>query len=292
MQKNKLTFGSEDEDEVEALKPKTAKSAPSTSDSPLQDDGTRDRSTDDNSSQQQKRLGPNASIAVAPKAMTKSAQRKAAEARDQLRQEFLVMQEAVKAVEIVIPFVFYDGTNLPGGACKIKKGDPIWLFLDRSRKVGAELGVGGSEKAGSKREWARISVDDLMLVRGDIIIPQHFEVYYFIVNQVKGSNGEILFDYATTTDKIAKAPDASTVDDDYDPLSLPGQRSRASAANDTDESKLEGAQDDPTFTKVVDRRWYERNKHLFPASTWQDYDAAKDYTKDVRKDNQGNTFFF
>jgi protein FAM50 len=75
----------------------------------------------------------------------------------------------------VIPFVFYDGTNIPGGKVKVKKGDHIWLFLDRCRKVGAELGVSGTGNTGgdknARREWARVSVDDLMLVRGDLIIP-------------------------------------------------------------------------------------------------------------------------
>ncbi len=103
--------------------------------------------------------------------MTKSALLREAQTREQLRKEFLAVQEAVKATDIVIPFVFYDGTNIPGGSCKVKKGDYIWLFLDRSRKVGAELGVGGGEKNSSRREWARVGVDDLMLVRGEIIIP-------------------------------------------------------------------------------------------------------------------------
>lgn len=119
-----------------------------------------------------KRLGANSSIAVAPKVITKSALIREAQTREQLRKEYLIMQEAVKATEFLIPFVFYDGTNIPGGVCKVKKGDHIWLFLDRSRKVGAELGVGsGGEKSNTRREWARISVDDLMLVRGEIIIP-------------------------------------------------------------------------------------------------------------------------
>ena len=81
------------------------------------------------------------------------------------------MQEAVKNTEFIIPFVFYDGTNIPGGSCKVKKGDHTWVFLDRSRKAGADLGVGGSERANSRREWARVGVDDLMLVRGEVIIP-------------------------------------------------------------------------------------------------------------------------
>lgn len=86
------------------------------------------------------------------------------------------MQEAIKNTEIVIPFVFYDGTSIPAGSVKVKKGDHVWLFLDRCRKVGAEMGVRGGSNASqakkdTRREWARVSVDDLMLVKGDIIVP-------------------------------------------------------------------------------------------------------------------------
>ena len=125
---------------------------------------------------EKKRLGPNYQVSVAPKAMTKSAILREAQTREQLRKEFLELQEAVKATEIVVPFVFYDGTNIPGGFCKVRKGDYVWVLLDRSRKVGAELGVGGGEKTNSRREWARVGVDDLMLVRGEVIIP-HVSIY-------------------------------------------------------------------------------------------------------------------
>lgn len=59
--------------------------------------------------------------------------------------------------------------------------------------------------------------------------------------------------------------------------------------------KLEGAVTDPTFTKVVDRRWYERNKHIFPASLWREYEPGEEFTKKMsstRRDAQGNVFFF
>ena len=29
--------------------------------------------------------------------------------------------------------------------------------------------------------------------------------------------------------------------------------------------------------KIVDRKWYERNKHIFPASRWEVYDPRKEY---------------
>jgi protein FAM50 len=115
-----------------------------------------------------KKLGANTGVGVKPRVMTKSALAREAQQAEIARKDFVALREAVKATEICIPFVFYDGTNVPGGRCRVKKGDQIWLFLDRARKVGAELGVGGDK---SKREWARVSVDDLMLVRGELILP-------------------------------------------------------------------------------------------------------------------------
>lgn len=116
--------------------------------------------------------------------MTKLALQREAQQADIARQEFLVMREAVKATEVVIPFVFYDGTNTPGGRCRVKKGDHVWLFLDKARKVGAELGVGGDR---SRRDWARVSVDDLMLVRGEVILP-HVRTRCFFLTQIPANS--------------------------------------------------------------------------------------------------------
>ncbi len=124
------------------------------------------------------KISANKGVGFVPKTMTKTALLREAQTRESLRKEFLKIQEAVKGTEICIPFVFYDGTNIPGGMCKVKKGDFIWVFLDRSRKVGAELGVG--EKVNSRREWARVGVDDLMLVRGSIIIP-HVSIFLLLI---------------------------------------------------------------------------------------------------------------
>lgn len=120
----------------------------------------------------------NASVSVVPRAMTKAALRREAAEREALRKEFMERQEAVKATEIAIPFVFYDGSNIPGGVVRVKKGDYTWVFLDKSRKVGADLGVG--EKANAAREWARVGVDDLMIVRGNIIIPHVSLMFYLL----------------------------------------------------------------------------------------------------------------
>lgn len=160
----KLSFGDEDEDEDKVLEDGRSNGAVK---------GKKGREIDpdasDSKNEKKSKITVNKSVSIIPKSSTKAALRREAAEREALRRDFLALQEAVKATEVAIPFVFYDGTNIPGGTVRVRKGDFVWLFLDKSRKVGAELGVG--EKANARREWARVGVDDLMLVRGTIIIP-------------------------------------------------------------------------------------------------------------------------
>ncbi|KAF4341140.1 XAP-5 [Fusarium beomiforme] len=274
--KKLLSFDDEEgEDEGPSIKPAKAKKA-STDD------------TEDNEGETKTKFKANASVGILPKAMTKAALRKEAAERDALRREFLAIQAAVKATEIALPFVFYDGSNIPGGIVRLKKGDFIWVFLDKSRKVGADLGVG--EKANARREWARVGVDDLMLVRGTVIIPHHYDFYFFAMNKTPGPDGEPVFKYSA---EPPRRPESTGDASSSDPLATSTSSEAAAAAKALpDINTLEGADEDPTLTKVVDRRWYEKNKHIFPASMWQEFDPDKDYRKEVRKDAGGNTFFF
>ncbi|OQD98077.1 hypothetical protein PENSOL_c010G05440 [Penicillium solitum] len=246
--KSKLSFGDDqDEGEESAATPRDSSVSRSGSKTPGEDSTTR-------------RMKANPNAPPPPKALTKASLEAEALARDTLRKEFLIMQEAVKNTDILIPFVFYDGTSIPAGAVKVKKGDHVWLFLDRCRKVGAEMGVRGASgaskaKKDNRREWARVSVDDLMLVKGDIIVPHHYEFYYFIANRVPSLSraGGLLFDYSN------KPPVTDSTNSTDDPLSRPS------------DDQLEGADKDFSETKVVDRRWYEKNKHIYPASLWHEF---------------------
>ena len=198
-----------------------------------------------------------------PKALTKSTLRREAQERELLRREFLALQERIKNEEIVIPFVFYDGTNIipRERGVKVKKGEAVWLFLERARRMSG------------RREWLRVSVDDLLLVRGEVIIPHHYEFYYFLVNLTEGPNG-LLFNYPSPLE--SNPPDSSNTPAPTHPV-------RPTVIVGTE---------DPTMTKVVDRRWYERNKHIFPASVWTNFDPTKDYKGMVRRDRDNNAFFF
>ncbi|KAJ4985573.1 Protein FAM50-like protein [Stagonosporopsis vannaccii] len=281
--KGKLSFGIDEDEETDS----SASKAPTPSRSPAAGASAASSDAEDKAIKK-KRLCANTSIGMKPRVMTKSALQREATQAELARQDFLRMRESVKATEVVVPFVFYDGTNVPGGLCRVKKGDHIWLFLDKARKVGAELGVGGDN---SRRNWARVSVDDLMLVRGEVILPHHYEFYHFLFSSATGFSGPI-FDWSAQPTKATPANDIDSGKvnmDEYDPLNPKKNEDKVLRLPD---QELEGYSDDPSITKVVDRRWYEKNKHIFPASIWEEYSPDKTLTKAGRKDAEGNRFFF
>jgi protein FAM50 len=277
--KGKLSFGIDDEEEEadegkrNGRQEKEKSRSRSVSQGPSEDSDAKEEALE-----KRRKFNPKLK-APPPKALTKSTLLREAQEREMLRREFLQLQEKIKNEEITIPFVFYDGTHTlegislrygancgsvgtnvapPNGeGVTVKKGEAVWLFLERARRMSG------------RREWLRVSVDDLLLVRGEVIIPHHYEFYYFIANRTVGPNG-LLFDCPS----------------ELDPAN-PNPKSELSSSETTS-----GSKDDPTMTKVVDRRWYERNKHIFPASIWTEFDPNMDYKGMVRRDLGGNAFFF
>lgn len=119
---------------------------------------------------------------------------------------------------------------------------------------------------------------------------QHYDFYYFIVNKTLGPSSTPLFGHSAQPTASSHLETAQS-DREYDPLARPKKSSNGGKVVPLDAS-LEGADEDPNFTKVVDRRWYERNKHIFPASVWEEFDPVKDHSKGARRDGEGNAFFF
>ncbi|KAF8436750.1 XAP5, circadian clock regulator-domain-containing protein [Terfezia claveryi] len=269
--KGKLSFAQDDEEEADQAGDREAEDSGAITDASTSKPTNR-KPPLTTSSTTKPRPNPNLPHPP-PKLLTKSSLRREAHERELLRREFLSLQERIKNEEILIPFVFYDGTNVtprePG--VRVKKGDPVWLFLERARRMSG------------RREWLRVSVDDLLLVRGEVIIPHHYEFYYFLVNRTEGPNG-LLFDYPSPLENAntnATTSNTSTT-------------SANGTAGDKDKDKptLIIGTEEGSMTKVVDRRWYERNKHIFPASVWTNFDPAKDYKGMVRRDRDNNAFFF
>jgi protein FAM50 len=179
--KSLLSFDNEDEDgeDLGSAKVKPTEKNNNKKQQKEEEDGADKDGDGGQEATKKSKFAANTSVTVVPKAMTKAALLREAAERESLRKEFLVQREAVKAAEIAIPFVFYDGSNIPGGVVRAKKGDFVWLFLDKSRKVGAERAT-----SGARRAWARVGVDDLMMVRGTIIIPHVSLIYGLVSNRL------------------------------------------------------------------------------------------------------------
>ena len=94
-------------------------------------------------------------------------------------------------------------------------------------------------------ELRAASADQMMYIKEDLIIPHHYAFYDFIVTKARGKSGP-LFAF-----------------DVYDDV-----RIRMDASKEKEESHA---------GKVCLRSWYERHKHIFPASRWEPYDPAKNW---------------
>ncbi|BEJ17847.1 hypothetical protein CspHIS471_0701150 [Cutaneotrichosporon sp. HIS471] len=150
--------------------------------------------------------------------------------REELRQKWLAEQERIKNEVIEITYSYWDGSG-HRKTVECKKGDDIAAFLTKCRAQIPEL--------------RGMSVDNMMYIKEDLIIPHHYTFYDFIINKARGKSGP-LFNF--------------DVHDDV--------RLISDATREKDESHA---------GKVVERSWYNRFKHIFPASRWEVYDPDKDY---------------
>uniref|UniRef100_A0A2M4ARI8 Protein FAM50 homolog n=1 Tax=Anopheles triannulatus TaxID=58253 RepID=A0A2M4ARI8_9DIPT len=101
-------------------------------------------------------------------------------------------------------------------------------------------------------ELKTVMADQLMYVKEDLILPHHYTFYDFIVTKARGKSGP-LFNFEVFDD-IRMISDATV------------------------------EKEDSHAGKVLLRSWYERNKHIFPASRWEPYDPTKVYDKYTIKD--------
>ncbi|KAF9646374.1 XAP5-domain-containing protein [Thelephora ganbajun] len=221
-QKSTLSFALDDEgDEQESSANGTGSNSPAPG-SGADEDGNPTKKA---------KLGKNPAVDTSflPDREREEAERKE---REELRQEWLKRQEELKNEDIEITYSYWDGSG-HRKSVMCKKGDTIAQFLEKCRQQFPEL--------------RGVSVDNLMYIKEDLIVPQHYTFYNFIVNRARGKSGP-LFNF--------------DVHDDV--------RLLADASKEKDESHA---------GKVVERSWYQRNKHIFPASRWEVYDPEKKYGK-------------
>lgn len=158
--------------------------------------------------------------------------------REKLRQEWVERQEKLKNEDIDITYSYWDGSG-HRRTILLKKGNTIQQFLYRCLEQ--------LRKENQFNELKVASVDQLMYVKEDIILPHHYTFYDLIVTKARGKSGPLF---------IFEAYDDIRIQND---ASIEKEESHAG--------------------KVVLRSWYERHKHIFPASRWEPYDPEKKWDK-------------
>ncbi|XP_074571623.1 protein XAP5 CIRCADIAN TIMEKEEPER [Curcuma longa] len=156
--------------------------------------------------------------------------------REILRRQWLREQELIKNEPLEITYSYWDGAG-HRRVIQVRKGDSIGEFL---RAVQQQL-------APEFREIRTASVENLLYVKEDLIIPHQHSFYELIINKARGKSGP-LFHFDVHEDV----------------------RTIADATIEKDESHA---------GKVVERHWYEKNKHIFPASRWEIYDPTKKWER-------------
>lgn len=156
--------------------------------------------------------------------------------RERLKRQWAREQEMIKNEPLQITYSYWDGTG-HRRVIQVRKGDTIGEFL---RAIQQQL-------APEFREVRTASVENLLYVKEDLIIPHQHSFYELIVNKARGKSGP-LFHFDVHEDV----------------------RTIADATIEKDESHA---------GKVVERHWYEKNKHIFPASRWEIYDPTKKWER-------------
>ena len=111
------------------------------------------------------------------------------------------------------------------------------VVCEKGDSIGDFLQSAAKDLSSEFRELASIAPDALLYVKEDLILPQDLTFYDLIATKARGKSGP-LFHFDVHDDVRLGAIDSRIEKDE----SHPG--------------------------KIVERRWYERNKHIFPASKW------------------------
>lgn len=240
-EKEKLQKLQQEEEELQAQKRKKrkVKGNPRLSFCEDSENGSEEED-DENKSKERKRLalGKFGKDPTVETSFLPDSEREAEEQaeRERLRKQWLREQEQIRNEPLEITYSYWDGAG-HRRVLQLRKGDTIGEFL---RAVQQQL-------APEFREIRTTSVENLLYVKEDLIIPHQHSFYELIVNKARGKSGP-LFHFDVHEDV----------------------RTIADATIEKDESHA---------GKVVERHWYEKNKHIFPASRWEIYDPTRKWER-------------
>jgi len=161
--------------------------------------------------------------------------------KQELIEEYNSQQSVMKNEKLDVTYSYWDGSGHRRSAT-VEKGWSVGAFLAKCKR--------DLEKTDFP-ELRSTTLDSLMYVKEDLIIPHNVTFYDLIKERVQGKTGP-LFHF-----------------DVHEDLSMT--------------KDIRVTKDESHAGKIVDRKWYERNKHIFPASRWENYEKGKGIPAGVRE---------
>lgn len=116
------------------------------------------------------------------------------------------------------------------------------ITVPKKTTIGKYLELVKQQLVAEFAELRGVSAENLIYIKEDLIIPHHYSFYDLIVTKARGKSGPLF--HFDVHDDVRLVQDRRVEKDE----SHPG--------------------------KVVDRYWYEKNKHIFPASRWEVFDPS------------------
>lgn len=180
--------------------------------------------------------------------------------REKLRQEWVEKQQKLKNEEVDLVFSYWDGSG-HRRSMRIKKRTTIQMFLTKALEI--------LRRENAFNELKTASVDQLIFVKDDVILPQHYSFYDLIVTRARGRTGPLFLftEMMKLPTAIVEVPATATTTTGL------STTDGAPAAPATNEGVAAGSSSHAG--KICLRSWYERNKHIFPACRWEPYDPEK-----------------
>lgn len=154
---------------------------------------------------------------------------------EELKDEWRDKQKQIKAQAVELTYNYWDGSGHRHKTL-IQKGFTIEEFLHHALEDLVKV----------YPDVRCASVDMLMLVKADLIIPHYLTFYQMEQMKARGEKGP-LFNFVLHKEE---------------------------------ENKPAGLfKDDLKYGKVTLRSWYDRNKHMFPANQWKSFDPEINWEK-------------
>lgn len=192
------------------------------------------------------------------------------EMRKELREEWERIQNVEKNAVFNLPFLYWDGCGHPYEVT-MKKGNTIHQFVSRALDFIMQ----------DFPDLGQLQPEQFIFVKDDLILPHYYTFYDLVQSKIVSQAGNLLnFDTINEeaimqplrSDKNFEEPEINTAIPMGEKKSQPKKMVEIFFTHQGPVTVEVLAKDN--IGRVIARTWYEKNKHIYPASKWEAFDPV------------------